>query len=114
MCGLAGIVSKMPRAFDYATFCTLGIANDARGGDSCGVFIDGKYEYGVDQNKFFSSYFLGSDLLYNTDRSSIALVHCRKASVGKINEQTAQPVIIKDAYDNVKYVLMHNLALMHI
>ena len=108
MCGLAGIVSKMPRAFDYASFCTLVIANDSRGGDSCGVFIDGKYEYGVDKNKYFSSYFLGSDLIYNTDRSSVALVHCRKASVGKISEQTAQPVIIKDAYGNVKYVLMHN------
>lgn len=98
----------MPRAFDYSAFCVLGIANDSRGGDSCGVFIDGKYEYGVDKNKYFSSYFLGSDLLYNTDRASIALLHCRKASVGTISEKTAQPVIIKDEYGNVDYVLMHN------
>lgn len=108
MCGIAGIVNKMPRAFDYSAFCVLGIANDSRGGDSCGVFIDGKYEYGVEKNKYFSSYFLGSDLLYNADRVSIALLHCRKASVGTISEKTAQPVIIKDAYGNVDYVLMHN------
>ena len=108
MCGIAGIVNKMPRAFDYSTFCVLGIANDSRGGDSCGVFIDGKYEYGVDKDKYFSSHFLGSDLIYNTDRASIAFLHCRKASVGAISEKTAQPVIIKDAYGNVDYVLMHN------
>lgn len=108
MCGIAGIVNKMPRAFDYSAFCVLGIANDSRGGDSCGVFIDGKYEYGVDKSKLFSNYFLGSDLLYNTDRASIALLHCRKASIGAISEKTAQPVIIKDTYGNVDYVLMHN------
>lgn len=108
MCGIAGIVNKMPRAFDYSAFCVLGIANDSRGGDSCGVFIDGKYEYGVDKSKYFSNYFLGSDLLYNVDRASIALVHCRKASVGTISKETAQPVIIKDDYGNVEYVLMHN------
>lgn len=108
MCGIAGIVNKVPRAFDYSTFCTLGIANDARGGDSCGVFIDGKYEYGTKENKLFANYFLGSDLLYEADRASIALLHCRKASVGSISEKTAQPVIIKNAYGNVDYVLMHN------
>ena len=98
----------MPRAFDYSAFCTLGIANDSRGGDSCGVFIDGKYEYGVDKERLFSSYFLASDLLYNMDRASIALLHCRKASVGKVSIETAQPVIINDDYGNVAYVLMHN------
>lgn len=108
MCGIAGIVNKVPRAFDYSAFCVLGIANDSRGGDSCGVFIDGKYEYGVNKEKYFSNYFLGSDLLYNTDRASVALLHCRKASVGTISEKTAQPVIIKDDYGNVSYVLMHN------
>lgn len=108
MCGIAGIINKTPRAFDYSAFCVLGIANDSRGGDSCGVFIDGEYEYGVDKEKFFSSYFLGSDFLYNIDRASIALLHCRKASVGKISAETAQPVVITDEYGNVEFVLMHN------
>ena len=42
MCGLAGILRTKKAKFDYQTFCTLGIANDSRGGDSCGVFIDGE------------------------------------------------------------------------
>lgn len=107
MCGIAGIINKTPRAFDYATFCSLGISNDARGGDSCGVFIDGRYEYGVKENKFFSTYFQDSKLLDETEQSTIALVHCRKTSVGAINEKTAQPVVITNN-GKVEFVLMHN------
>lgn len=108
MCGIAGIINKTPRTFDYSAFCTLGIANDSRGGDSCGVFIDGKYEYGVDSRKYFQNYFPDSDLLYDTKKSSVALLHCRKASVGNISEATAQPVVITDDLGKVEYVLLHN------
>ena len=108
MCGLAGIITKEPKAFDYSTFCTLGIANDSRGGDSCGIFIDGRYEYGIKEHKFFSSYFMDSNILEETTKSMVALVHCRKASIGKIDETTAQPVVMTDNNGNVLYVLMHN------
>lgn len=107
MCGLAGIINKTPRTFDYGTFCALGIANDTRGGDSCGVFIDGKYEYGTGENKLFANYFQESKLLDETKRSTVALVHCRKASVGAISAETAQPVVIKEG-DKVAFVVMHN------
>lgn len=107
MCGIAGIINKTPRTFDYGTFCTLGIANDTRGGDSCGVFIDGKYEYGTGENKLFANYFQESKLLEETKKSTIALVHCRKASVGVISAETAQPVVIKEG-DKVAFVVMHN------
>lgn len=108
MCGLAGIISKDSLPFDYSSFCVLGIANDSRGGDSCGVFIDGKYEYGVDANKYFQDYFPDSNLLSSIEYSSIALLHCRKASVGNISEQTAQPVIIKNEKGEVEFVTLHN------
>lgn len=107
MCGLAGIVSTTPRAFDYQTFTTLGMANDVRGGDSCGIFIDGQYDYGVDKTKLFCNFFPGNQLLDSVQYSQIAFVHCRKASVGKINRETAQPVIITED-DKVKFVVLHN------
>lgn len=47
------------------------------------MFIDGKYEYGTGDTKLFSNYFLDSDLLDNTNKAMVAMVHCRKASVGK-------------------------------
>lgn len=107
MCGIAGIVNTTPKIFDYSTFCSLGISNDTRGGDSCGIFIDGFYEYGVGDNKLFSNYFQHSKLLNQITHSTVALVHCRKASVGNISEKTAQPVIISNN-NKVEFVLMHN------
>lgn len=40
--------------------------------------------------------------------SSVAFGHCRKASIGAINETTAQPVVLTNADGNVEYVLIHN------
>lgn len=108
MCGIAGIVTKYPRLFDYETFCTLGIGNDLRGGDSCGIFIDGKYDYGVGDKKYFQCYFPESKILKEIRNSSVAFLHCRKASVGNISKETAQPVILTNESGKVVYVLMHN------
>lgn len=108
MCGLFGIVSKKPKIFDYSTFCTLGVANDSRGGDSCGIFIDGHYEYGVQKKAYFSEFFYDCKFLAELDKATVAFGHCRKASVGKIDETTAQPVIIKNDKDEIEFVLMHN------
>lgn len=109
MCGIWGIVNTRPRKFDYTTFCTLGIANDTRGGDSCGYFIDGNYEYGTKTvNKWFQYFFVKNKFLNTVNKSTIAFGHCRKASVGAINEATAQPVVISNKDGKVEYVLMHN------
>lgn len=107
MCGIFGIINKVPKKFDYQTFCTLGICNDERGGDSCGVFIDGKYEYGVDKQKLFSDFYQESKVIQETEKAQIALGHCRKASVGIINERTAQPVVIEENGAPV-FVVIHN------
>lgn len=107
MCGIFGLINKDQSLFNKGVFNTLGIANDSRGGDSCGIFIDGKSEYGVDKNKLYSDFFLKSELIKNTSTCKIAIGHCRKTSVGKTSLETAQPVIIKEN-DEVKYVLMHN------
>lgn len=108
MCGIFGIINAEKKPFDYQTFCTLGICNDERGGDSCGVFIDGKYEYGVDKEKYFADFYKKSQVLNNTKYAKIALGHCRKASVGTIDVSTAQPVIISNDNGDVEFVVIHN------
>lgn len=108
MCGIFGIITKDERKFDYSTFCTLGVDNDSRGGDSCGICIDGEYEYGTGVLKYFEDFFPGSKILDKVKKSKIALGHCRKASIGGISEKTAQPVIIKDKSDKVRFVMLHN------
>lgn len=108
MCGIFGIITPKPRKLDKRAFCVLGVNNDTRGGDSCGVFIDKKYEYGVNENRYFYNFFPKSKLLNTVTQSQIALGHCRKASIGAINEANAQPVIIKNDNGEVDFVLIHN------
>ena len=108
MCGIFGIITPKPRKLDLRAFCVLGVNNDSRGGDSCGVFIDKKYEYGVNEYKLFYNFFPKSKILGSVTKCQIALGHCRKASVGAINAANAQPVVIKDEYGNVQFALIHN------
>ena len=108
MCGIFGMISKRPKAFNKRAFCTMGVRNDSRGGDSCGVFIDGFTEYGVDKKKLFIDFFRESVVLNSTTECKVALGHCRKASVGKVSVETAQPVVLYNEQGSVDYVLIHN------
>ena len=108
MCGIFGMISKKPKAFNKRAFCTMGARNDSRGGDSCGVFIDGQVEYGVDKEKMFISFFRGSKVLNQVTECKVALGHCRKASIGKVSLETAQPVVLYNDSGAVDYVLIHN------
>lgn len=108
MCGIWGIITTNPTKLNKQAFNVLGIENDTRGGDSCGIFIDGDVEYGINNNKLYSKFFLESNLLNNTNKCTIALGHCRKASVGAISLETAQPVVLTDDNGVAEFVLMHN------
>lgn len=108
MCGIFGIINKKRSKFDSTTFNVLGINNDSRGGDSCGIFIDGRYEYGVNNYKYFEDFYKNSKVLKSTKECEIALGHDRKASIGTIDEKTAQPVVLRDKKGTVKFVVIHN------
>ncbi len=108
MCGIFGMISRKPRPFNKRAFCTMGARNDSRGGDSCGVFIDGQVEYGVDEQKMFLNFFRKSKILDTTTECKVALGHCRKASVGNVSMETAQPVVIKNEQGEIDFVLIHN------
>jgi predicted glutamine amidotransferase len=108
MCGISGYISTKQTLLKRTIIKTLGILNDDRGGDSCGIFIDGNIEYGVDKNKLFLSFIDDSKLLSSTKKASIVLTHCRKRSVGEVSEQTAQPVVIKNNAGEIDFCLMHN------
>lgn len=108
MCGIFGIINKKKSDFDKTTFNVLGINNDTRGGDSCGVFIDGRYEYGVDDKSYYEEFFETSKILKTTTKCTIAIGHDRKASVGKIDKTTAQPIVLKNKKGEVEFVVIHN------
>lgn len=105
MCGIAGIISTTKTKFNVNDFNTLGCFNDERGGDSCGIFIDGYYDIGIGANALFRNFM--NNVKY-PEEASIALLHCRKASYGyAVNKDQAQPVVFeKDG--KIEYVVMHN------
>ena len=107
-CGIWGLINTKKSKFDKTLFNVLGIHNDSRGGDSCGIFIDGKTEYGIDKTKLYANFYKTSKVIRETDDCKIAIGHCRKASVGVISEATAQPIVLKDADGNIEFVVMHN------
>lgn len=107
MCGIFGIIHQKPVYFDKRAFEVLGIQNDSRGGDSCGIFIDGQVEYGIGDKAYFEEFYDTSKLLQSTTRARIAIGHCRKASVGDKTIKEAQPnVIMEDG--QIKFVTIHN------
>lgn len=109
MCGLFGYIAQDKNQLDMETFLHLGCENDSRGGDSVGIFIDKFTEYGVDKTKLFSNFFADSKLLEHTRSVHIAVGHTRKASVGVVGVQTAQPVVIRNTTTKeVEFVLLHN------
>lgn len=108
MCGIFGFIHTKNSKLDKKSFNILGVNNDSRGGDSCGIFIDGKVEYGVNKTKLYSNFFKESKLLKETDKCKIALGHCRKASVGNISLETAQPVVLYNDKKEVEFVVIHN------
>lgn len=107
-CGIFGFINTKESKLDKRGFNILGVNNDSRGGDSCGIFIDGKVEYGVNKTKLYSNFFKESKLLKETNKCKIALGHCRKASVGNISLETAQPVVLYNDKKEVEFVVIHN------
>jgi predicted glutamine amidotransferase len=108
MCGISGYITNNKTLLKKSIIKTLGVFNDSRGGDSCGLFIDGEIEYGVEKNKLFSSFIDDSKLLKDTSYANIVFSHCRKRSVGTISVETAQPVVFYNDSDEIDFCLMHN------
>jgi len=109
MCGIFGIISNKKKVLDKRAFFTLGVDNDSRGGDACGIFIDGQVEYGTGATKkYFAAFYEESKLLSGRVTSEIAFGHCRKASVGGTDPALAQPCIIKNKEGKIEFVVLHN------
>ena len=110
-----GIFGYNGNNFNKYKFNILGLYNDSRGGDSCGVFLksfkDTQISYGIDKTKLFKSFIEEGNGIMPSPR--IALGHCRKASVGGISLATAQPVVIRHEDGRVLFTMIHNGTLIN-
>lgn len=107
-CGLFGYLASADKNnFSWDKFNALGMDNDERGGDSIGRAV------GDDIRKFVSKKATTTYKDYvinhkNGEAHHIALGHTRKASVGLISEETAQPVVIDLPNNQGKFIMVHN------
>ena len=115
MCGIAGYIGNN---FNKYKFNILGLYNDSRGGDSCGVVTSNGNNidvyYGHDKTKLYKNFVeLGGLKDANLESPNFALLHCRKASVGGISLATAQPVVIRDENGEIIFSMIHNGTLIN-
>lgn len=108
MCGLFGVINFKPKRINKPMLNVLGITNDMRGGDSCGLFIDGDVEYGFGKTAKYIDFLYESSLLKEKDYARIILGHCRKASVGGVTLDKAQPTVHRNENGDIDFVVIHN------
>lgn len=104
MCGLFAYVSKDNEWTELRRwkFQMLGVANDDRGGDGCGIAFDGIVIKGATPKKFDEFWRL-DNVPYELEMPAI-IGHDRKASVGAQTLENTQPI----CFDNMNTILAHN------
>lgn len=108
MCGIFGVINFKEKHINKPMLHVLGITNDSRGGDSCGLFIDGEVEYGFGKTAKYLDFMYESELLKTKDTARIVLGHCRKASVGGVTLDKAQPTVHRTEGGKIDFVVIHN------
>lgn len=90
-CGLFAWNGKYPSSFDTMKFKILGIFNDLRGGDSCGIYTNGEIYKGIHTVSKFKDFWKEFDFS-KTKNAKVVIGHARKASVGHVSYENAQPI----------------------
>jgi hypothetical protein len=111
-CGIFAWTGTSSDKFSPFMFNVLGVYNDTRGGDSTGVYFNRGDIRGIHTESRYET-LVKNHKLHTTLKPGkwpIVIGHCRKASVGTINEINIQPALIRDASKSNKlvYVQAHN------
>ena len=106
-CGLFGWIGSNPSTFNRHAFAILGIANESRGGDSCGIYSNKGSVYGTGYTRDFPT-FLKKIGRIRSGKDCVVMGHTRKASIGGVSAKNAQPVALKNAKGELGFILTHN------
>ena len=106
-CGILGWSGGDVRKFNKQKFDILGLFNNSRGGDSCGVSTDGEIYYGIGLNKTYDDFIINKNYL-NPQVIPTVIGHCRKASIGSISEANAHPFGFGELGEGHAFIGCHN------
>lgn len=97
-CGIFAWVGKDIKYFRRDLFNILGMYNDNRGGDACGLYYDDNWYKGIGNTAKYEKLIVENDL-HNTlklKKYPVIIGHDRKTSVGHDTIINAQPVVLVD------------------
>lgn len=107
MCGIFGYAGKTAKTFNISKFDILGLYNNVRGGDSCGVTTDGEIYYGLRTSSNYSDFIVNQGYLL-PKKNPIVFGHTRKSSIGVINESNAHPFGFGEHEEGFNFIGCHN------
>lgn len=109
MCGIFGWHGNNPRTYNPYKIAILGLLNDSRGGDGCGLSVNGQIQKSAGKIEKFSEFL--SEEVYNfllSNKENTVLGHARKTSVGLSNLQNTHPFGHGEYKDGHEVILTHN------
>lgn len=109
-CGLFAFIGSSASKFNWDRFNYLGVANDSRGGDSCGVVTQDFFKYGIGTSSNYEKFIIKAKDKPE-GKYKVVLGHTRKASIGGIDLDYAQPYIFTSKSRIIKRLKKKNSAL---
>lgn len=109
MCGIFGWHGNNPRTYNPYKIAILGLLNDSRGGDGCGLSVNGQIKKSAGKIEKFSEFL--SEEVYNfllSNKENTVLGHARKTSIGLSNLQNTHPFGHGEYKDGYEVILTHN------
>jgi hypothetical protein len=106
-CGIFAWAGSNPKSFNKAKFDILGLYNNSRGGDSCGVTTDGEIYYGLTTNKNYYDFLIEKEYL-KPKEVPVVFGHTRRTSVGAANEYNAHPFGFGELKEGYSFIGCHN------
>jgi predicted glutamine amidotransferase len=113
MCGIFGQITNTPRKINIPNIKILGMLNESRGRNSCGITYDGKIQYGLDGEKLWTDFIKGKN--FNVKKNPVVFGHTRMSSVGAVNESNAHPFGfgVNEEGTGFKFIGVHNGTLLN-
>ncbi len=112
MCGIFGWAGKDPKKFNKMKFDMLGVLNEKRGTDSCGVTVDGEVYIGAYANKVYRDFVVNKGYPL-PEKYPVVIGHTRASSVGSKSEDNAHPFGFGGGKEGYEFIGVHNGTLLN-